>query len=146
MPHDPHQSHEERPSEEDPVFLTVNDVKELHAALIRRFSPGESLTLLDAGRLESAVMAPQQSFGGRYLYRSLAEMAAAYLCGLALNHAFENGNKRVGFAACAMFLRMNGYRLTLTHDEAVELTFNVVNHAWDRDRAVQVIEDGMTEL
>lgn len=131
---------------EDLTFLTVEDVTELHAAAIRRFSPGEALTLLDAGRLEAAVLAPQQSFGGQYLYRSLAEMAAAYLVGLALGHPFENGNKRVAFAACAIFLRINGFRLTLTQDEAVALTLNVVNHVWERERAVQVIEDHLDEL
>lgn len=91
-------------------------------------------------------MAPRQTFGGQYLYQSLAEMAAAYLVGLALNHAFESGNKRVAFAACSTFLRMNGYRLTLTQNEAVELTLNVVNHVWDREKAAQVIEEGMDEL
>jgi death on curing protein len=146
MRHDPDHADEGGEIDENLAFLTVEDVKELHEALIRQFSPRESLTLLDAGRLESAVMAPQQSFGGNYLYQSLAEMATAYLIGLALNHPFENGNKRVAFAACSMFLRMNGYRLTLTQDEAVELTLNVVNRHWDRDKACQVIEDGMAEL
>ena len=99
---------EEGEDEADLAFLTVDDVKQLHEAGIRQFSPGESLTLLDYGRLESAVRAPQHSFGGQYLYQSLAEMAAAYLFGLALNHAFENWNKRVAFAACSTILRMNG--------------------------------------
>ena len=132
--------------DESLVFLTVDDVKELHKVGVRQFSPGESTTVLDEGRLEAAVMQPQQSFDGVYLYGSIAEMAAAYLFGLAQNHAFENGNKRVAFAACAVFLRMNGYRLTLTQDEAVELTMNVVNHRWDRAHAVQVIETGLGEL
>src|SRR5262249_59056765 len=118
----------------------------LHAEGIRRFSPGESLALRHRGQLESAVMNPQQTFGGVYLYRSLAEMAAAYLVGLALNHAFENGNKRVAFTACSVFLRINGYRLTLTQDEAVELTFNVVNRAWDQEKAVAGIEGAMNDL
>src|SRR3569623_9486 len=96
------------------IFLTVEDVKELHAASIRQFSPGESTTVLDEGRLEAAVMQPQQTFDGQYLYSSLAEMAAAYLIGLAQNHAFENGNKRVAFATSSIFLRINGFGLPLT--------------------------------
>lgn len=73
-------------------------------------------------------------------------MAAAYLVSLARNHAFENGNKRAAFAACSTFLRMNGYQLTLTQEEAVELTLNVVNHVWNREKATQVIEEAMDEL
>jgi death-on-curing protein len=91
-------------------------------------------------------MAPRQTFGGQYLYRALTEMAAAYLIGLALNHAFENGNKRVAFAACSVFLRVNGYRLTLTQDEAVDLTLRVISHELSREEVVQILEDGITPI
>ncbi|MFN3648821.1 MAG: type II toxin-antitoxin system death-on-curing family toxin [Armatimonadota bacterium] len=128
------------------AFLTVADVVDLHREAVRRFSPGESLVLRDPGLLESAVMNPQQTFDGEFLYSSLAEMAAAYLIGLALNHPFENGNKRVAFAACSIFLRINGYRLVLSQDAAVELTFNVINRVLDRPQIIRVIEDAMEEL
>ncbi len=106
--------------EDDVVFLSVDQVVSLHEEGIRRYSPTESLNIFDKGLLESAVMMPQQTFGGQYLYQTLPEMAAAYMVGLTLNHAFENGNKRIGFAACSTFFRLNGYRLTLSEDEAVD--------------------------
>ena len=67
-------------------------------------------------------------------------MAAAYLIGLVGNHAFINGNKRIGFAACSTFLRMNGYQLTLTQEEAVELTLSVATHKIERPEVVKRIE------
>lgn len=137
---------EDEASGEEIDFLSVADVRELHAESVRRFSPGESLALRAPGLLESAVLNPQQTFGGEYVHRSLAEMAAAYVVGIALNHAFENGNKRAAFAACAVFLRMNGYRLTLTQDEAVALILNVMAHTRDRDGTAAAIESGMTAL
>ena len=123
-------------SEDDLIFLTVAQVIELHEEGIKRFSPTESLTLLDKGLLESAVMTPQQTFGGRYLYQTPPEMAAAYLVGLTLNHAFQNGNKRIGFAACSTFLRLNGYRLTLGQDEAVSLTLRLISHELTREDVI----------
>lgn len=133
-------------AEDDYVFLTVEQVIVLHAESIRRYSPGESTAIRDPGLLESAVMAPQQTFGGNYLYPSAAEMAAAYLIGLSQNHAFENGNKRIGFAACSVFLRLNGYQLLLTQDEAVALTMGVVNHKREREQVIAVLQNGIQPL
>ena len=67
-------------------------------------------------------------------------MAAAYLIGLAQNHAFVQGNKRVALAACSTFLQMNGYQLTLTQADAVSLTMAVINHEIGRDEVVAVLD------
>lgn len=83
---------------------------------------------------------------GEFLYGSIADMAGAYLIGLAQNHACENGNKRVAYATCSTFLRMNGFRLTLTQDEAVRLTFNVVNHKIDREALGQYLDKSIEPL
>lgn len=123
------------------VFLTVDEVRELHQESIKKYSPREPTDVHDYGLLESAVSTPQQTFGGERLYKSLFEMAAAYLIGLVCNHAFVNGNKRIGFAACSTFLRMNGYQLTFTQDEAVELTLGVVTYKIERKETVMRIEE-----
>ena len=65
----------------------------------------------DLGLLDSAVAMPAQAFGGEYLHEFPHGMAAAYLYHLVKNHAFVDGNKRVGLAAALVFLRLNGYRL-----------------------------------
>jgi len=130
---------------EEIVFLTIAQVINLHEDAIRRYSPTESLRILDQGLLESAVLTPQQTFEGHHFYQTLPEMAAAYLVGLTLNHAFENGNKRIGLAACSTFLRLNGYRLTLTQDEAVDLTLRLISHEVSREDVVRILENA-TEL
>jgi len=135
---------EEAEEDVDIAFLSMEDVLDLHDEGMRRYTPLEPRGIKDRGLLESAVMAPQQTWGGDYLYSSLAEMAAVYLMGLAQNHAFEQGNKRVGLAACSQFLRRNGYQLTLTQDEAINLMLRVVNGEIDRDGVVEIIEDGVT--
>ena len=92
------------------IFLTVGDVVRAHARAI--VASGGSDGICDAGLLESAVMRAQTGY-----YNSVAELAAAYGHGLAKNHAFVDGNKRVAFLAADSFLRVNGFVLTLDPDK-----------------------------
>jgi death-on-curing protein len=93
-------------SPENCFHLTVEMVREIHAEAIARF--GGSDGVRDSALLESAVAAPQASFGGKSPYRELAEVAAAYLYYLCRNHPFIDGNKRVALGSCIVFLRVNG--------------------------------------
>ena len=63
--------------------------------------------LRDRGLLESAVAAPQASFGGKSLINDPIEIAAAYLFYLCRNHPFADGNKRTAVAAALVFLQAN---------------------------------------
>ena len=128
------------------VFLTVDQIITLHEDSIGRYSPTESRRIRDVGLLESATMNPQQTFDGNYLYSTIPKMATAYLVGLALNHPFENGNKRVAFAACSIFLRMNGYKLTLSQDEAANLTLDVVNHEVTSNTVEAILETAIVPM
>ncbi len=89
-------------------FLSVDDVLAIHEDTIKH--EGGQAGLLDPGLLESAVMMPQQQFGGKYLHPTLASMAAAYLFHIAQNHAFRDGNKRAAAMAALVFLDANGVR------------------------------------
>ena len=99
-----------------PRRLTVPEVIELHAALLKRH--GGSAGLRDRGLLESAVSQPAASFGGRALYPTLFEQAAAIGFSLVSNHPFVDGNKRIGLTALDVHLRFNGYKLEADADDA----------------------------
>lgn len=58
--------------------------------------------------LESAVAAPQASFGGKAMLVGSVEIAAAYLFYLCRNHPFLDGNKRTALASALVFLQENG--------------------------------------
>lgn len=90
-------------------FLTLQEVLELHTRLLERF--GGMGGIRDLGLLESALMRPRSGY-----YPTLSLQAAALLQSLTQNHCFVDGNKRVAFAATAIFLRMNGFRLTVDPD------------------------------
>ena len=130
----------------DIEFLTVADVEAIHEEEVLRLSSTESIAIRDHGLLEPAVMAPQQTFFGDYLYPTIASMAAAYLIGIAQNHPFENGNKRAAFASCYVFLGANGFDLDMTEDEAYEMTIGVVTHTIDRDQLTSLIENALSEI
>lgn len=89
-------------------FLSVDDVLAIHQDTIEH--EGGHAGLRDPGLLESAVMMPQQQFGGRLLHPTLAAMAAAYLFHIVQNHAFRDGNKRTAAMAALVFLDANGVK------------------------------------
>ena len=73
-------------------------------------------------------------------------MAAAYWAGLGRNHAFLDGNKRIGLNACDVFLLMNGYELTFTVDQAIDYTLAIVTGKADREEAAIWIEQNVRRL
>ncbi len=92
-------------------FLSLDEVLEIHTALIDRFGGAQGLR--DMGLLESALYRPQTGY-----YADLIEMAAALFESLMNNHPFVDGNKRVAFFSTDVFLRLNGYKMQVKPKEA----------------------------
>jgi len=88
----------------------------------------------DVGLLQSAIAMPQASFGGEFLHKDLFEMAAAYLYHLVQNHAFVDGNKRVGAASAIVFLTLNGVELEADEEGLVEITLAVAQGQADKQQ------------
>jgi death-on-curing protein len=86
--------------------LGAEAVLAIHAEVLA--AHGGMAGLRDRGLLESAVAAPQASFGGNPLIDDPIEVAAAYLFYLCRNHPFADGNKRTALAAALVFLEANG--------------------------------------
>jgi len=107
--------------------LTIQQVLFIHSRLIAE--TGGTGGLRDLAMLESALARPFASFDGNDLYPDLFRKSAALLDSLVNNHPFMDGNKRVGIAAAAMFLRINGVKLKCTQTELVSMTMQVAtNH------------------
>lgn len=111
------------------LYLTLQETLELHEQLIGRF--GGLAGVRDMGLLESALIRPRTGY-----YETLSMQAAALFQSLCQNHCFVDGNKRVAFAATAIFLRMNGYRLSVKADDGE--TF-IVDHIIQRGAAIEDI-------
>lgn len=85
------------------------------------------MALRDAGLLESAVARPRASAFGADAYPDLHSKAAALLLSICQNHALIDGNKRLALAATIVMLGVNGWKLTLTNDEAYDLVIGVTS-------------------
>lgn len=79
----------------------------------------------DIGLIESAVNAPFQTFGGQSLYPTVFDKAARLGFGLAKNHGFIDGNKRVATHAIIIFLRIHGFNVCADDDDFFRVVMNL---------------------
>ena len=89
----------------EPKWLSQTEIERLHTKLIDR--TGGSRGLRDASLLESALARPRHLHN--YGEQDIFQLAASYAEALSRNHAFVDGNKRIGFSAADIFLFKNGY-------------------------------------
>ncbi len=97
------------------IWITPESAILIHSRVIQ--VTGGMDGLRDRGALEAALAAPIQSFGGEDLYPDNLEKIARAAYGLAANHAFVDGNKRIGAMVMQLLLQWNGYRLNLRTGE-----------------------------
>ncbi len=101
-------------------YLTLDDLLRIADAAV-----SGGVAVRDVGLLESALARPQTSLFGEDAYPDLHLKAAALLHSLAGNHALVDGNKRLAWAATAVFLGINGRRVVTSDDEVVEFVLAV---------------------
>jgi death-on-curing protein len=102
---------------EEPIWLTYDQVLAIHGRQLRRF--GGAPGLRDEGMLRSALERPFNKW--QYEQADLAVLAAAYAFGLAKNHAFVDGNKRIAFMTMVVFLRKNAVRFAPDQGQSTKI-------------------------
>jgi len=106
-------------------FLTLSEIMMIYEDQIRNY--GGTYGVRDLSLLSSAIYMPQSSFDGKYLHRTIPEMAAAYAYHICQNHALVDGNKRVALASALVFLDINGYDFNCSEDEIYRIMMAVAN-------------------
>ena len=101
------------------IWISAEDVILIHSRVIK--GSGGLDGLRDRDGLEAAVSAPMQTFDGKELYPTDLEKIARLGFGLASNHAFVDGNKRIGAMMTQLLLKWNGYDLTLHSGELADM-------------------------
>lgn len=101
------------------ILLTVDEIIMLHDKLL--VATGGLPGLRDRGLLESAVFSVNASFEDVERYPTIEEKAARLAYSLISNHAFADGNKRVGVLAMLMTLKLNGISIRYTQQELIDL-------------------------
>ncbi len=112
------------------IYLDLDDLLHIAGMVL------PSLDVRDIGLLESALARPQASAFGSEAYPDLHTKAAALLHSVASNHGLVDGNKRLALAATIAFLGINGWRLTLTNDEAYDLVIAISSGELDDLHAI----------
>ncbi|HBI05288.1 MAG TPA: type II toxin-antitoxin system death-on-curing family toxin [Paenibacillaceae bacterium] len=125
---------------DEPVYLTTNQVIAINTIQIRLYSPQEQVGVKDPGLLDSAINRPKQSAFENDVYPSIYEKAAALFESIAKNHAFHNANKRTALASLIVFLQLNHYIWKMGVDEEQDFTVYVVNHKYTFEEIVATIE------
>jgi len=118
-------------------FHSRDFVEALHTEQLRLH--GGAAGIRDEGMLESALARPLQKEA--YGTPDLAELAAAYLYGIAKNHPFVDGNKRTAFAAADLFLYFNGLSVEASNEDIIQFVTLVAAGEIDEQGIVRFLQD-----
>ena len=102
---------------------------------------GGSIGLRDESLLDSALEGIFAGFGGKEIYPSKEEKGARLGYTLISNHAFVDGNKRIGIYIMMAFLEMNGIRLECTDEEIVTIGLSVADGSMGYEELLQWVID-----
>ena len=123
----------------EPEWLELEILLDVHAEQLALF--GGSDGLRDLGILESAVARPINKFA--HGETDLASLAAAYAFGIARNHPFVDGNKRVAFASILVFLGLNGLELNAPPEDATAVILAIAAGEIEEDELARWIADNL---
>lgn len=96
-------------------MINIEIVKYFHAILIDEF--GGSTGIRDPKALQAAIQRPFSTFDGKDLYPTIYDKAAALVESLVKNHAFIDGNKRIGYVMLRFYLIESGYDLSASQTD-----------------------------
>ena len=105
------------------IRFTKDKVLQLHRLMAAE--TGGTVGLRDEGLLESALEGAFSGFGGIDFYPTIEEKAARLGYSLIRNHAFLDGNKRIGMFVMLTFLEVNGLRLDCTVPDVAQVGWAV---------------------
>lgn len=125
-------------------YISLDAVLAFYRRIVQTI--GGSEKLLNRSGLESAIAQPRMTFGGKDLYPTVEEKAAALCFSLIQNHPFVDGNKRIGHAAMEMFLTSNGYGIDATVDIQEQIILGVASGEVSREQLVEWLREHICEL
>ena len=120
------------------IILSREQIIALHSQLISETGGIDGIR--DEGLLSSALNAPFQSFGDVEVYPSIQQKATRLGFGLVKNHAFIDGNKRIGAMMVQLLLQWNGYHLELKPGELADMFIAIANDSANEATLLHWIE------
>ena len=121
------------------IKFSSDKIKLLHQLMAEE--TGGSIGVRDEGLLESAIESAFATFDGVELYLTKEEKAAKLGYSLVSNHAFVDGNKRIGVYVMLSFLELNGIHIDSSDEDVIELGLGVADGSMSQDDVLKWIED-----
>ena len=121
------------------IKFSREKVKLLHQLMAE--ATGGSVGLRDEGLLDSALESAFATFDGIELYPSKEEKAAKLAYSLVSNHAFVDGNKRIGVYVMLSFLELNGIRISATNEDVIRLGLGIADGSLKYDEILAWIRE-----
>ena len=121
------------------IKFSKEKVKLLHQLLAG--ATGGSVGVRDEGLLDSVLESAFSGFGNQEFYPSKEEEGARLGYALISNHAFVDGNKRIGTYIMLTFLEMNGIRIQCTDEELVHVGLSVADGSMKYEELLQWVRD-----
>ena len=125
------------------IRFSRDKVKLIHQLLAEE--TGGSIGVRDEGLLDSALESAFATFDGVELYPSKEEKAAKIAYSLVSNHAFVDGNKRIGVFVMLSFLSLNGIRIDATDEDIVQLGLGIADGSVEYEGIISWIKAHRTE-
>ena len=123
------------------IDLIMEDVLNFHKLLASDEKLQTSSIIRDKNLLESAVNNPFQTFGGEDLYKTIFDKAAQLAYGLAKNHGFVDGNKRVAIHAMLVYLLINDFDTDFSQAELVEIGMNLAENKLSAEKLSKLLSE-----
>ncbi len=105
------------------ILLNISEILSIHSKLIMK--TGGTDGVRDIGLLESAVYSAAGAFGDEEVYSAVEEKSARLCFAIISNHAFVDGNKRIGILIMLMTLKLNKIKIAYTQKELIDLGLSV---------------------
>lgn len=107
------------------IILTKSQILIMHKSLIKETGGLDGIR--DESLLDSAINAPFQKFDNQDLFPTIQQKAARLGYGIIKNHAFVDGNKRIGTHTMLVFLAINGLELDYTQEELYSIILDIAD-------------------
>ena len=120
------------------IGLSKDQIILLHNMIYERY--GGDVGILNENMLDSALQTPFQTFGGVDLIPDTKEKIVRLAYGLIKNHAFRDGNKRIGALVLLMLLELNGYHVKATNAEFADIIMGVAASEKDEDDLLKWVD------
>lgn len=125
------------------IKLTNDKVLLLHQLLIEE--TGGEPNVRDINLLDSSINQIYQTFDGEELYKTKEEKAARLGYSLISNHAFVDGNKRIGMYMMLLFLEINGIKNNFTNKEIADIGFKIADSKMSYEELLKEVKTHVKE-